>query len=135
MKKDTGDSRNGSGLQKVSGSTGRSLTSRGQGETSRCKKVVVKSEPGGARSKSKLMEDRKEEKKEFNKSKRRKTVKLETPVVVKKEKLTDNEEESKSEKLKKSDKKSVKKVKNELFSDEEDSDNTKDDRHLDKKKR
>jgi len=62
--------------------------------------VVVKSEPVGVRSKRKLMEDREEEK-EFNECKRRKTVKIEPSVVVKKEKLTDNEDESKSEKLKK----------------------------------
>jgi len=94
--KDQGDSKTRRGLRKVNGSTGRSLTSGGQGETSRRKKVVVKSEAEVARSKSMLMEDREDGKKEFNESKRCKTVKLETPVVVKKENLTENEEESKS---------------------------------------
>jgi len=100
--RDQGDSRTRSGLRKVSGSTGRSLTSGGQSETSRRREVVVKSEPAGARPKSKLIGDRKDEKKEFNESKRRKTVKLKTPVVVKQEKLTDNEEENKSKKIKES---------------------------------
>jgi len=44
--RDQGDSRTGSGLRKVNGLTGRSLTSRGQGKTSRRKDLVVKSEPG-----------------------------------------------------------------------------------------
>jgi len=50
-----GELRTGSEMRKVSSSTGRSLTSEGQGETRRRKELVAKSEPMGARPKSKLI--------------------------------------------------------------------------------
>jgi len=57
-------------LQKVSGSTGRSLTSEGQGETRRCNELVVNSELTGARSKPMLMKESNERDEELSESKR-----------------------------------------------------------------
>jgi len=94
-----GDSRTGSGLRKVSGSTGRSLKSEGQGEIRGCKELIVKSELKGTKPKSNLMKENDERNEELSESRGRKTLKLETSVLVKKEKLTENEEESESEKL------------------------------------